>query len=153
MTIVMMGYSQLVISARKMKSEVADVKEVMGKAASVEVTSTGNGGELVALTQQVAYLMSTVENKNKFSKEKGNQKNKKNETRANNGQLNSNEQNANSNNEGINGNQNHNQNQGRKANRSQLQCYRCKGLGHFVPRLYISFKHLRRRNNRGLSPR
>ena len=35
----MMGYLQLVIAARKMESEVADVKEVRSKAASVEVTS------------------------------------------------------------------------------------------------------------------
>ena len=63
-----MGYMQFVKAAMKMESKISDVKEVQSKAASVEVTSTCNWAELIALTQKVAYLMLIVENKNKFSK-------------------------------------------------------------------------------------
>ena len=65
------------IAAKKTEGELEDVTEVRSKAASVEVNSTCNGGELVTLTQQVAYLISIVENKKKFSKEKGNQRKKR----------------------------------------------------------------------------
>ena len=86
----MMHYSQLVIAARKTESEAVDVKEVRSRAASVEVTSTGNGDTLAALTKQVAYLMLKVENKKKFSEGKGNYKKELNKTQANNCQSNSN---------------------------------------------------------------
>ena len=127
----MIGYMQVVIASWKIESEEADVKEVRNKAASVEVTTTGNGGELVALTEQGTYSMLIVESKNNFSKGKGNQRNKKNETETNNGKSNSSQENAN-NNRGNNGNQNHNWNKGRKPNRNQLQYYRCKGWEHFA---------------------
>ena len=61
----LVGYTQLVVAAQKNQSMLSKAKEVKSKAAEVE---TGGGNSvLVALNEQVAYLMGALDTKNSSS--------------------------------------------------------------------------------------